>query len=268
MKYIVNIPVLSLYNVPYGEKTDEILHGMAFDVMEKQGRWKRIKTEYGYEGWVLEENEGQIQKREIWMEEFPKIVVTAPWLDVILHPNIRSKVVRSIPRGALLFWMGEKEDGRWYCIRLPDGQYGWIRKEGVRFWEKKEIPSIKRNEEWIRNQIVEDAKQYKNIMYRWAGKTPYGVDCSGFCSIVYWMSGLIIYRDAKMKEGFFVHLIEKESLLPGDLLYYPGHMALYLGNETYIHASTTAGKVTVNSLNPLEKSYREDLSCPQLGSVF
>ena len=268
MDYIVNMPIVSLYNAPYGEKTDELLHGMAFNIIERQGKWKQVATEYGYKGWILEEIQNQVQKRETWMEEFPKTVVVAPWLDILEHPNIRSKVIRIVPRGALLFWMGEKEDGRWYCIRLPDGQYGWVRKEGLRFWEKKEYQSIKRNEEWIRKQVTEDAKQYQSIMYRWAGKTPYGVDCSGFCSILYWMSGIIIYRDAEMKAGFLVHPIEKERLLPGDLFYYPGHIALYLGDNCYIHASGTAGKVVVNSLDPLKENYREDLICPQIGSIF
>ena len=270
MNYITNHAILSMYDHPYGEKTDELLYGITLDVVEKQGKWKKIKTEYGYEGWILEELHNEIQQKEIWMEEFPRLVVTVPWLDILTHPSIHSKAIKTIPKGSLLFWMGEKQAGNWYCVRLCDGQYGWVRKEWVRFWEKGELleKSSKKKNEWIRRQIIEDARQYQMTAYRWGGKTPYGVDCSGFCSIVYWMSGIIIYRDAQMREDFPVHPISKDRLEQGDLLYYPGHVALYLGNHSYIHASGSAAKVVINSLDPSKENYREDLAFPQFGSVF
>ena len=270
MNYITNHAILSMYDHPYGEETDELLYGITLDVVEKQGKWKKIKTEYGYEGWILEELHNEIQQKEIWMEEFPRLVVTVPWLDILTHPSIHSKAIKTIPKGSLLFWMGEKQAGNWYCVRLCDGQYGWVRKEWVRFWEKGELleKSSKKKNEWIRRQIIEDARQYQMTAYRWGGKTPYGVDCSGFCSIVYWMSGIIIYRDAQMREDFPVHPISKDRLEQGDLLYYPGHVALYLGNQSYIHASGSAAKVVINSLDPSKENYREDLAFPQFGSVF
>ncbi|MCI6677398.1 MAG: C40 family peptidase [Clostridiales bacterium] len=268
MYHIINVPMTSLYCSPYGEKTDEVLYGMTVHILEKRGKWNYVKTEYEYEGWLLDELQNQIQQREVWMEEFPKMVVTAAWIDILLHPSIHSKIMITVPRGSILFWMGEKEGGKWYCVRLCDGRYGWIREEGVRFWEKKEQDSIKKQEKWIRKQIIEDAKTYKNTMYRWGGKTPFGVDCSGFCSMVYWINGIVIYRDAKLKEEFPVKLITREQLLPGDLLYYPGHIALYLGEENYIHASQTAAKVVINSLDASKEIYRADLACPQVGSIF
>jgi cell wall-associated NlpC family hydrolase len=57
-----------------------------------------------------------------------------------------------------------------------------------------------------------------------------------------------------------------------DLLYFPGHMAIYLGNERYIHATTKAGyhHVTINSLDPKAVDYREDIAekLEKVGSIF
>ena len=47
----------------------------------------------------------------------------------------------------------------------------------------------------------------------------------------------------------------------GDLLYFPGHIALYLGNDRYIHSTARAGSdgVMINSLDPAAPDYRADL---------
>ena len=86
------------------------------------------------------------------------------------------------------------------------------------------------------------------------------------------MCGIIIYRDAKIKEGFPVHEIPFSQIQPADLLYFPGHIALYLGNGKYIHSTGSPksfGCVT-NSLNPEDVDYRADLaeSLLAVGSVF
>ena len=43
MNYITNHAILSMYDHPYGEKTDELLYGITLDVVERQGKWKKIK---------------------------------------------------------------------------------------------------------------------------------------------------------------------------------------------------------------------------------
>lgn len=35
-----------------------------------------------------------------------------------------------------------------------------------------------------------------------------------------------------------------------DLLYFPGHVALYLGEGRYVHATALSGRVVINSLDP------------------
>ena len=50
-----------------------------------------------------------------------------------------------------------------------------------------------------RNQLIEDAFAYLNSPYLWGGKSPMGIDCSGFTQMVYAMNGISLPRDAHQK---------------------------------------------------------------------
>ena len=108
--------------------------------------------------------------------------------------------------------------------------------------------------------------------YRWGGKSGRGIDCSGLVSSAYMQCGVLIYRDAKIIEGWPMHEVAFENKKPGDALFFPGHVALYLGEGRYIHSTGAAasGGVVINSLEPDDPLYREDLvKCLYaVGSVF
>ena len=99
-----------------------------------------------------------------------------------------------------------------------------------------------------------------------------GIDCSGLVSISYLLNGVVIWRDAQIQEGFTVRHIPRGAMGPGDLIFFPGHVAMYLGEGRYIHATARAGSdgVVINSLDPAAPDYREDLaqSLTAVGSIF
>ena len=125
-------------------------------------------------------------------------------------------------------------------------------------------------EEKLRASLVEAAMRYRNTHYRWGGKTPRGIDCSGLCSMAYMLCGIIIFRDASIKEGFPLHDITLEQIKPGDLLFFPGHVAMYLGDNRYCHSTAKSNGFAINSLNPADHDYREDLhrNITRIGSYF
>ena len=55
----------------------------------------------------------------------------------------------------------------------------------------------------------------------------------------------------------------------GDMLYWPGHVAMYIGNEKYIHSTGKSSGVVINSLNAEDENYREDLAdIKEVGTIF
>ena len=73
--------------------------------------------------------------------------------------------------------------------------------------------------------------------------------------MAYMLNGINIYRDAKLNSNFPIKEIKREQLKKADLIYYPGHIALYLGNGRIVHASNSNSVVQINSLNKNDDDY-------------
>ena len=90
--------------------------------------------------------------------------------------------------------------------------------------------------------------------------------------MAYMLCGICIYRDAYIVEGFPIHEIPRERMRKGDLLFFPGHVAVYLGEGRYCHSTGRAGDdgFTINSLDPDAEDFRPDLAekLSAVGSYF
>ncbi len=100
--------------------------------------------------------------------------------------------------------------------------------------------------------LLDYAYSYLGRPYVWGAKGPYSFDCSGYTSYVYKMIGIYIpsYTGDQVRYG---KAVSKEDLQPGDLVFFNtymdyGHVGIYVGNNKFIHASTTKG-VTITSLS-------------------
>jgi hypothetical protein len=150
------------------------------------------------------------------------------------------------------------EPNGWQCVSLPDGAKGYVRASWLDTYYETPI-DLPEGE--LRRRLVDTAMLYARTHYRWGGKTPLGIDCSGLVSMSYLLNGITIYRDAKVVEGFPIHPIDCKDAKPADLLFFPGHVAMYMGEGRYIHSTGKAGSdgVVINSLNPGDPDYRPDL---------
>ena len=99
--------------------------------------------------------------------------------------------------------------------------------------------------------IKQLTSSWLNAPYLWGGRTPLGVDCSGFVQVVFKLLGIDLPRDAwqQAQEGVAVKKIAES--LPGDLAFFDNkedivHVGILLGEGQVIHAS---GKVRVDGID-------------------
>lgn len=272
MKYaVVNKAIGVLKSEPKvaSESTDEVLFGMNVKILNQLGNnWFYVKTHYNYEGYINGDNliiNNEISKE--W-EKRKNIVVINSFADVLNKPQASGYEIANLTRGGNLISTGETSDNKKFVkVKLPSSDVGWIRKS---FISKLKLDYDAKDENNLRENLAKSALSYLGTQYRWGGKSPLGIDCSGLCSMTYMLNGILIYRDANIKEGFPIKEISFKKIKKGDLIFFTGHVAMYLEDGNYVHSSTSNDVVKINSINKNAENYNEDLGkCIKgFGSIF
>ena len=294
------------------EVSDDIFSGWAVRILEDFGAWVYVLTHYGYKGYVLKKDLREISREELMIRQDKEryFRICYPLKDVLKTPKVQGNHVEELVRNSLVELLSHEEEG-WSRIRTASGKEGYLQSvslterkdddtflleekesgkaedgridpsDGHYFAERmqKEKEKILESglscEEWeknLRDNIVKTALSYMGTQYRWGGKSPLGIDCSGLAFMSYMENGILIYRDADIKEEYPLKEISRENLKKGDLIFFPGHVAVYIGEDRYVHSTgykMTPG-VTINSLNLHDTLYRDDLAhkITAFGSVF
>lgn len=101
--------------------------------------------------------------------------------------------------------------------------------------------------------LIDEAIDLLGTPYAWAGSTPDGFDCSGFIHYVLNESGTSMTRQST--EGYYSRSYYIDEPQPGDFVFFENtykagisHMGIYLGNDEFIHASSSKG-VMISNLN-------------------
>ena len=95
--------------------------------------------------------------------------------------------------------------------------------------------------------VVDYARQFLGKPYVYGGNSlTNGTDCSGFVKGVYAAFGINLPRTSSEQRsvGYAVSLSE---IQPGDIVCYSGHVGIYAGNNTLIHASNEKTGITLTS---------------------
>jgi cell wall-associated NlpC family hydrolase len=106
------------------------------------------------------------------------------------------------------------------------------------------------------NPLVTVAESFLGVKYRRGGaNVKTGLDCSAYVQKVFRMVGMELPRTAREQFGVGVE-VARDALRWGDLVFFkrsqtkrPAHVGIYIGNDQFIHSSTTKRRIRVDSLN-------------------
>lgn len=137
-----------------------------------------------------------------------------------------------------------EKDNFWESV-LPNEHMLRIPKQDASYTSEKSFEDLKN----IWNDFL-------GTPYLWGGSSAYGYDCSGYVSRLYDYVGIQIPRDADLQEDATVKIGESE-LDFGDLVFFPGHVALYVGEGEIVHSNFTQGGVAKSRLLSPTNSYEK-----------
>ncbi|PTM02737.1 MAG: hydrolase Nlp/P60 [Bacteroidetes bacterium] len=226
MQYgICHLSIVSLRFEP-SDKTElvsQVLYGEVFKVIELRKKWSRIRLSYDkYEGWIDNKQFQFIEKSDYELLSKAKLILST---DLVEFIEDDLKQLYPIPIGSTLnglSLLNHKHDGNTISDRNP------------------------------KSELLKTAFTYLNAPCLWGGKTPFGIDCSGFTQMVYKLNGHKLLRDASLQstQGEALSFIEESE--PGDLAFFDNaegeivHVGIIMEDHHIIHAH---GKVRIDRLD-------------------
>ena len=234
---IICVPAAHVYRYPdiTSEHIDEAVYGTECEILDEINGFYRVDLSYGYRGYVL--------KSDICAPAAKATrIVSLPFADLLYTPENRRSPRLTLPMGSLVDASYSEHEQRYAFVALPDNRIYFVHKNAL-----SPIP-VPLPEEETRDGIAECARAFLGVQYRWGGKTPAGVDCSGLAFMCYAMNGRTIYRDADIERSQALKKIDYSQADKGDLLFFEGQVAVCVGGGRFIHASAGAGRVCFGSI--------------------
>ncbi len=212
------------------EMISQMLFGEHFSIIEKEKKWSKIKLFFDdYEGYIDNNQFEEISEDLFYKLSTREQIYSGEIIDFI---SSSTNELITIPLGSRLPFFIENE----FSINTK------------RYKFEGDILSGK----LPKNEIIQKAFTFLNTPFLWGGKTPYGIDCSGFTQMVYKLCGYKLLRDAKQQatQGEVLSFIEESE--PGDLAFFDNeegeivHVGIILNDYHIIHAY---GKVRIDTLD-------------------
>lgn len=213
------------------EMVSQLLFGELYTVLENRKKWLRIRAEFdSYEGWI-----DRKQHNPIAATEFSTFLSANKYLllDTAQMVDFGTKDQHQVLVQGSVFYNKKDQEFEWLNDKIQ------CKGHTVTGLQEK-------------NKFVDFAFGYINSPYLWGGRSPFGIDCSGFSQMVYKLGGRQIPRDAKDQALLGEPLSFIEEAEPGDLAFFDNkegiinHVGILLADNFIIHAS---GKVRLDRLD-------------------
>ena len=226
MRYgLCNLGIVGIRNSPSdkSELVSQLLYGECFKLLEQKDKWSRIKLYYdNYEGWIDNKQFKFIDKNTYTKLTSQNLIFSAELISFIYHNNHPLSIVLGSNLNPINL-LKHKYNGKKIIIKKTTSK-----------------------------QILKTAMLYINAPYLWGGKTPFGIDCSGYSQMVYMLNGIRLNRDASQqaKQGKIVQLNINSKA--GDLAFFQNesgniiHVGIIMENNFIIHSH---GKVRIDTLD-------------------
>lgn len=214
------------------EMLTQLIFGDLVIVSDSKGSWLKTRIVYdNYEGWVDEKQIYFIEEDEFNTLNNAPCSFTKDLIEIIEDEqgNISPIVFGS-------------------SMRLLENNKFSVGSKTFSFTGQLSDPNSKIQAA----SILEDALLFLSAPYLWGGKSPLGIDCSGFIQTIFKVNGVELLRDSGQQatQGETISLMDEA--LPGDLVFFDNneglitHVGLIIEKDKVIHAS---GKVRVDTID-------------------
>ena len=231
-KYFTNtFSVINLHKKPSikSEIVTQMLYGDSFSVSKKNRKWLKITIkEDNYKGFIQSKN-------------FPDYINPTHKVNILkakIYKFPNKKKINELPFGSKIRIIGSKNN---FCKFLK----GWINKRDI-----KPVSFKQKN-------LFKNITLFRNIRYKWGGKSFKGIDCSGLVQICLNFNNIFCPRDAKDQVKYFKKNINLRKIKKNDILYWKGHVAVALSKKKLIHAYGPLKKTVVMDINDTIKRIKK-----------
>ena len=219
-----NYPLTNLHKKPSvrSEILTQMIYGDSFSILNKTRKWLKVKIkEDGYKGYIKNKNFTDFLK--------PTHKINILKAKVYKFPS-KKKKTNEISFGSKIKVIDNK-------ARFFRFSKGWISKNDVKPISYKEKDPFRR------------ISIFKNIKYKWGGKSFKGIDCSALIQLFLNFNNKFCTRDAKDQVKYFKKNIKLKDIKKNDIIYWKGHVALALSNKKLIHAYGPMKKTVIMGID-------------------
>ena len=233
IKYFTNtFPITNLYKKPSikSEVVTQMIYGESFLISRKKNKWLKIK--------VKEDNyKGYIQKKNYLKYLKPTHKINKLNAKIYKFSNKKIKV-NELTFGSKIRVTNKKS--QFYKFAK-----GWIDKRDVSIMSYKEKNYFKK------------INIFKNIRYKWGGRTFKGIDCSALIQIFLNFNNKFCPRDTKDQIKYFKKNINLKNIKRHDIIYWKGHVAVAISNKMLIHAYGPLKKTVIMNIDKTIKTIKK-----------
>jgi hypothetical protein len=210
-------------------QASELLFGEPFTVFEDTGGWSWGQC--GVDGYV-----GYVRSVDL----FSTLAEPTHWVCAMRSMVFPDPKGEYPPALSLSMMAGVAVDS-------VDGDYARLVSGGWMF--AKHLSKIGET----RPDFVATASMFNRVPYVWGGRGGHGIDCSGLIQIPLAAAGISAPRDSDQQAAAIGEDIpvgeDLSELIPGDIVFFPGHVGFYLGSGALLHASSFDMMVVTHSLD-------------------